>query len=68
MEERDKSLYKVVFLQIYEYTEIEAESEDDAYEKAKKEFDRDMRYPISRTTADFYEVAEQDDDYLEFTL
>ena len=65
---KENKTYKAVFVQIYEYMGIEAENEDDTYRKAKEEFDSDMCKPIARTWADFYEVAEENEDYEDFTL
>ena len=50
-------LYNVRFIQSYEY-EIEAEDENEAFEKGKKEFYSDVYSPIANTIYDDYEIEE----------
>lgn len=50
-------LYDVRFYQVFEY-EIEAEDEEEAFNKAHKEFIAEMCRPIANTNYDDYEIEE----------
>lgn len=54
--------WKVRFVQVYDYLDIEAKDEDEAFDKAKEEFNRDMHYPVARTMYDDWEVVEEDEE------
>lgn len=57
--------YEVTFTQYYIY-EVEAKNDYDAQEKAYKEYEADMRYPVANTIYDEVEVeCLEDDDYEE---
>lgn len=51
-------LYSVTFYQTVTF-DVEANSEDEAIEKALPEFDEYVRRPVARTDYDSIEVAEQ---------
>lgn len=53
--------YEVGFIQSYCY-EIEADSEEEAFDQALEEFRRDMRTPIANTEFDDYCIEEVDED------
>ena len=48
-------LYTVKFEQHHTY-KVEANNEDEAFDKAHKEFVSDMRYPVANTFYDFYDI------------
>ena len=53
--------YKVTFTQNYTY-EVTADSEDEAYNKAHKEFVREMCYPVANTLYDYLDIECEDED------
>lgn len=57
--------YRVIFTQYYEY-EVEAKNDDEAHDKAYKEFAAEMRYPVANTIYDEVEVECLDEDEEEY--
>jgi len=53
--------YYVNFIQSYSYS-VEAEDEEEAFNKAYDEFDSDMHRPIAHTDYDEYHVYEVTED------
>lgn len=53
--------YKVRFEQYHTY-HVEANSEEEAFDKAHKEFVSDMCYPVANTWYDFWDVECEDED------
>ncbi len=47
--------WEITFTQYYTYS-VEAETEDDAFKLAEKEFDGEMHYPVARTHYDDCEI------------
>lgn len=53
--------YKVTFIQYHTYT-VDAKNEDDALDKAYRDFRADMRSSVASTQYDDYEIEGGDDD------
>lgn len=53
--------YTVTFIQYHTYT-VDAYNENEAFSKAEKEFNADMRSAIANTYWDDYEIECDDDD------
>ena len=53
--------YTVRFEQYYTY-EVEASSEDEAFDKAHKEFVSEMCYPVANTLYDSWDIECEDED------
>ena len=47
--------YKVIFTQHYEY-EVKAKNDSEAHDRAYKEFEAEMRYPVANTIYDEIEI------------
>ena len=53
--------YRVTFEQYHTY-EVDAKNEDEAFDKAYKEFQSDMRRSVSNTWYDAYDIDYDEDD------
>ena len=53
--------YRVIFTQYYEY-EVDANNDNEAHDKAYKELEAEMRYPVANTIYDEIEIECLDDD------
>ena len=53
--------YKVIFEQYHSYY-VEADSEEEAFNKAHDEFISDMQYPIANTRYDSYNIECEDEE------
>ena len=53
--------YKVTFTQLYTY-KVEADNEDEAFNKAHKEFVSEMCYPVANTLYDYLDIECEDED------
>jgi len=52
--------WNVTFTQYYTYN-VDAETEDEAFAKAEKLFDKEVHYPVANTLYDEYDVICTDD-------